>query len=345
MSVVDGLVTVPKLWLTDDKKYTFWPSNVHTAQCINLIKSCAEVNVQWEKYEIEFIYGTAETYKRAREKEKLAEKVSDINTTSDEEENKRKRKLRSKKIFTSSESESDDVSVVAKLPRKNKSLPLQLMYPKPPSLKATSVSSVTKNMDHIEKNKSDSDIENEEEIGKYQTSNNSGPLKNTNDNSCEKNVAHNTNQEATEDKNFKTFVIKSLVDITNRIKRCEFLLKKKQNNSSEQLENQIYDTENNILDEKFPMKNLDDVRNIEQQLKHDETFKKQVKSELYFCSQNTMKKTVTKIMKILFTDEVAAKFSWTGQKENKQKFETLFLWKIIFGVIRSKSSRMSMKGM
>ncbi|XP_070169624.1 uncharacterized protein [Polyergus mexicanus] len=84
------------------------------------------------------------------------------------------------------------------------------------------------------------------------------------------------------------------------------------------------------------MKSLDDVRNIEQQLKHDETFKKQVKSELYFCSHNTMKKTVTKIMKILFTDEVAAKFSWTGQKENKQKFETLFLWKIIFGVIRSK---------
>lgn len=36
-------------------------------------------------------------------------------------------------------------------------------------------------------------------------------------------------------------------------------------------------------------------------------------------------------MKILFTDELAVKFSWTGQKENKQKFETLFLWKIIFG--------------
>jgi len=36
-------------------------------------------------------------------------------------------------------------------------------------------------------------------------------------------------------------------------------------------------------------------------------------------------------MKILFTDEVAAKFSWTGQKEKKEKFETLFLWKIIFG--------------
>jgi len=36
-------------------------------------------------------------------------------------------------------------------------------------------------------------------------------------------------------------------------------------------------------------------------------------------------------MKILFTDEVTAKFSWTGQKEKKEKFETLFLWKIIFG--------------
>lgn len=43
-----------------------------------------------------------------------------------------------------------------------------------------------------------------------------------------------------------------------------------------------------------------------------------------------MKKSITRFMKILFTDE-APKFSWTGQKDNKQKFETLFLWKIIFG--------------
>jgi len=52
---------------------------------------------------------------------------------------------------------------------------------------------------------------------------------------------------STENENFKTLVIKSLIDITNRIKRCEFLLKKKQN-FSEQLESQINDTdENDIL--------------------------------------------------------------------------------------------------
>lgn len=82
-----------------------------------------------------------------------------------------------------------------------------------------------------------------------------------------------------EDKNFKTYVIKSLVDITNRIKRCEFLLKKKQN-SYQNLENgfhQAHDSEN-ILDEKFPMKSLDDIKDIEQQLKHDEIFKKQIVS-------------------------------------------------------------------
>jgi hypothetical protein len=71
-------------------------------------------------------------------------------------------------------------------------------------------------------------------------------------------------------------VISSLVDITNRVKSCECLLKKQHNSS--QLENQIYDTDNKILDEKFPMKSLDDVRDIEQQLKHDETFKNQVVS-------------------------------------------------------------------
>jgi len=29
-------------------------------------------------------------------------------------------------------------------------------------------------------------------------------------------------------------------------------------------------------------------------------------------------------MKILFTDEVVAKFTWTEQKEKKEKFETKF---------------------
>ncbi|XP_039309569.1 uncharacterized protein LOC120358671 isoform X2 [Solenopsis invicta] len=56
----DGLVTVPKQWLTNDKKYTYWPSDINTAQRMNLIKSCAEVNLEWEKYEIECRYGTAE---------------------------------------------------------------------------------------------------------------------------------------------------------------------------------------------------------------------------------------------------------------------------------------------
>jgi hypothetical protein len=119
MLLEDGLVTVPKQWLTDNKKYTFWPSNVNQEQRINLIKSCAEVNEGWDKYKIQIIYGVAANYKRAREKEKLAEKISDVNTTSDEEENKRKRKIRSKKILTDTESK-DDAPVVAKLPRKNK---------------------------------------------------------------------------------------------------------------------------------------------------------------------------------------------------------------------------------
>lgn len=99
-----------------------------------------------------------------------------------------------KKIF-SSESEDDDASVVAKLPRKSKSLRPQLTYPKPPSLKATSEFNVMKNMDHIEKSKSDSDIE--EEIDKYQELSNSSSLKNISDNSCEKNTTHNTSQEIT----------------------------------------------------------------------------------------------------------------------------------------------------
>ncbi|XP_039312369.1 myb-like protein U isoform X2 [Solenopsis invicta] len=193
----DGLVTVPKQWLTNDKKYTYWPSDINIAQRMNLIKSCAEVNLEWEKYEIECRYGTAETYTRAREKEKLAEKISDINTASDEEENKRKRKLRCKKTLTSESednaSDNEDASVAAKLPKKNK--PSQLTYPEPPTSKIISVSSL--NMDYIDTNKLDSNSEIEEDIDEYHKSNNSNPRKNTSNNSVVKNLACNKSQEAT----------------------------------------------------------------------------------------------------------------------------------------------------
>lgn len=55
----DGLVTVPKQWITNDKKYTFWPSNMTASQCINLVKFCEPVNEKWDKYKIEHIYGTS----------------------------------------------------------------------------------------------------------------------------------------------------------------------------------------------------------------------------------------------------------------------------------------------
>lgn len=45
-------------------------------------------------------------------------------------------------------------------------------------------------MDHIERNKSDSDIEIEEDIDKNRKSNNSSPLRNTSDNFSEKNVIY-----------------------------------------------------------------------------------------------------------------------------------------------------------
>ncbi|XP_018401617.1 PREDICTED: uncharacterized protein LOC108778822, partial [Cyphomyrmex costatus] len=205
------------------------------------------------------------TYKRAREKEKLAEKLSDINTTSDEEENKRKRKLRCKKVLSSSESEddNDDACVVAKLPKKNISKSLQLTYPEPSTSKSPSISSIMSNTHDIEKGRSDSDIDIEEGI-EYNKSSNSDYSKNISDNNSENSVTYNTSKEPKE------------VEITNRVKKFEGLLSKKQNNYSVQLENQFYDTENKILNEKFPMKSLNNVKSIEQQLKHNETFKKQV---------------------------------------------------------------------
>lgn len=55
------------------------------------------------------------------------------------------------------------------------------------------------------------------------------------------------------------------------------------------------------------------------------------KNTLYMKAHKLLNKTVTNMMKHLMTDELASKYSWTGQKDNKQKFENLELWRVIFG--------------
>jgi len=72
-----------------------------------------------------------------------------------------------------------------------------LTYPKPPALtKVTSVASEINNMDYIEKEKSDSDIEFEEDTDMNKKSSiSSGSVQNIS-NSNEKNVTYNTSKEA-----------------------------------------------------------------------------------------------------------------------------------------------------
>lgn len=144
------------------------------------------------------------TYNRAREKEKLAEKLSDVNTASDEEENKRKRKIRCKKAFSTTssdyESEDEDANVSAiKLSRKNSPMTYDrstnIIYSKPPTKKITP--SEVRNTESIDKNLSfNIEMSQLQEINEYQNLNNPSPLKDRNP-SLEKNLEHITSSQTT----------------------------------------------------------------------------------------------------------------------------------------------------
>ncbi|XP_015589343.1 uncharacterized protein LOC107264982 [Cephus cinctus] len=80
----DGIEMVPTIWLSDDKKSCIWPP---TKDQIRINKTIANLEVsrnedEWPVCEILKIFGTAQSYKTGKEKLKMAEQISDIDSAS-----------------------------------------------------------------------------------------------------------------------------------------------------------------------------------------------------------------------------------------------------------------------
>ncbi|XP_039300049.1 uncharacterized protein LOC120355564 [Nilaparvata lugens] len=120
-------------WLTPAKKEVFWPPfKVSTQFHKALVEGATPDEKKWTLFPVRRCLYICDDLLKAREKEKLAEKESDIQTDGDELlDGRRKRRKTSKKLFISSDDSSDDSCKRAKknLSYKNKCQ----YYPRPPS--------------------------------------------------------------------------------------------------------------------------------------------------------------------------------------------------------------------
>ncbi|XP_032679529.1 uncharacterized protein LOC116847978 [Odontomachus brunneus] len=120
----DGLQIVPITWLSTDSRRSKWPRNyISNDRYDRAVRSMEIPDSTWEEHDVLKIYTTCSDYTVARQKLKLAEHLSDINSCSDEENNiKKSRKIRAAKVHDSSsydysedEDDSDQV-ILSNLP-------------------------------------------------------------------------------------------------------------------------------------------------------------------------------------------------------------------------------------
>ncbi|XP_066590825.1 uncharacterized protein [Prorops nasuta] len=114
----DGLGIVPESWLFDDNKMSFYPTcskqKLNAAIQKEVTPNINDHSMKWQMFDIIRIFGSAESFERALIKLEMAETYSDINTE-DEATQKSTRHERAKRVFSSSDEETEKESYL-KLP-------------------------------------------------------------------------------------------------------------------------------------------------------------------------------------------------------------------------------------
>ncbi|XP_063215606.1 uncharacterized protein LOC134527147 isoform X1 [Bacillus rossius redtenbacheri] len=124
----DGLQLVPIAWLNDDSTHCAWPNYTNQLKINKAISSIENTDASWKLHKVVRIFGSADTYVRGVEKLKLAEMISDVESSFSEGGGSRTkvRQKRAKRSYSSSdESENEPASV--QLP----------VLPKPPQFENT----------------------------------------------------------------------------------------------------------------------------------------------------------------------------------------------------------------
>ncbi|XP_025263009.1 uncharacterized protein LOC105254747 isoform X3 [Camponotus floridanus] len=123
----DGLQIVPATWLSSDLRKSKWPRHyISNDRYDKAVKLMEVPDCTWEEHTVLKIYATSSNYAVARQKLKLAEEMSDINSCTDEDRQKlckKSRKIRAAKMhdsssyeYTNDESDSEQ-AILSDLPK------------------------------------------------------------------------------------------------------------------------------------------------------------------------------------------------------------------------------------
>ncbi|KAL0128518.1 hypothetical protein PUN28_003684 [Cardiocondyla obscurior] len=130
--------------------------------------------------------------------------------------------------------------------------------------------------------------------------------------------------------NFQRFVIKKLVAIELKINAIErhqkLILEKLPFNNNE-------DKKNIDVSHDFPLKNENDLQDMENKLQDNEVYRKQLIKQLSRVTCRDIKTSCIHLMKKVFSNYLAANYSWYGAKK-KEKFSQLQICKVIMCAIR-----------
>ncbi|XP_029659538.1 uncharacterized protein LOC115233334 [Formica exsecta] len=132
--------------------------------------------------------------------------------------------------------------------------------------------------------------------------------------------------------NFRRFVIRKLITLEmkmNIIQRYQKVIVQKQSVG-------ILDSEEKEVDifQNLSLKNENELEAIETKLNNDSTYRKYMNKQLAQRVSQDTKTSCIRLMRQIFTNQLAMKYSWYGAKK-KNIFSNLQLCKVIMCVIRN----------
>ncbi|XP_071652451.1 uncharacterized protein [Temnothorax longispinosus] len=122
---------------------------------------------------------------------------------------------------------------------------------------------------------------------------------------------------------FQQDILKQIVENNLRGQRCEKMLENVVEKINRNSATSISDLVNNDTDfhpEYLPAQTLEDFHAAEDKWKMDKEYRENVLRLFAKCKGTNVKNTTYTLMGILMSDNVAMQYSWTGAKQNKEKF-------------------------
>ncbi|XP_032689877.1 uncharacterized protein LOC116853111 isoform X4 [Odontomachus brunneus] len=346
----DGMQLIPHTWFHVSKKKAYWPNFTNINKYDKAVQYMLPVGKDWILYDIVRILGSAQSFESGKQKLKLAETTSDLNTdVSDAETSKRNRRLRAaKKYDTDTDSDiQNEESILEPFSTitANKAMTTTKMI----------FDSKLENVQYVDTHCASSSRSSTKD---HQLDNNILPSHSATiskgqkrhlitdiamkTKTMKKNYIDKDVEDGKEnlhpcisagEQEFQQFVIKNMVNTKLSLQRCENILTNILTKMDTSNILQKEDTSVNDIIDEFPIKDPETLQTVEHRLKTNESYKNSIIKTLSMVGGNNLKSITTNILTRTLTNSIAAEYSWFGGKK-KLVFCNLYLWKIILSVVR-----------